>query len=52
MQYRDTPWFVNAKDFPDYIKYKFVTYEVDGEIYILVRGQKAQQFMSPAKKDE
>lgn len=50
LQYRDTPWFVNAKDFPDYIKYKFVTYEVDGETYILVRGQKAQQFMSPAAK--
>ncbi|QIK57770.1 HK97 gp10 family phage protein [Erysipelothrix sp. HDW6A] len=48
LQYRDTPWFVNAKDFPDYDRYRFITISAGEETFILVRGQKAQQFMNPA----
>lgn len=50
LQYRETPWFVNIKDFPDYKRYNLITYTVGEETFVLIRGQKAQQFMSPAAK--
>ncbi|UPU39339.1 HK97 gp10 family phage protein [Erysipelothrix sp. Poltava] len=44
LQYRETPWFVNVKDFPDYKRYNLITYTVGEETFVLIRGQKAQQY--------
>ncbi len=46
--YRDSSWWVNVKDFPDYHRYGFTPIEIGSETYIRTKGQKAQQFMGPA----
>ena len=46
--YRNTPWVVPASKFPNYKDYNYPTYEKNGEVYIIVRGQPAKQFMTEA----
>lgn len=50
LQYRNTPWSISVKDFPDYDKYGLTPILLYGEMRIITYGQKAQQFMTPAAK--
>lgn len=49
LKYKETGWAVKTSDFPDFERYGFKALTTsDGEEIILTRGQKAQQFMTPA----
>ncbi len=50
IQYKDKGWLVPVKYFPNYEQYGMIAITIKGELYVPSRGQKAQQFMTPAAK--
>lgn len=50
IQYKDKGWSVKVSDFPNYEQYGFKKVMLHGEERVIVYGQKAQQFMTPAAK--
>ncbi|CAM3606815.1 HK97-gp10 family putative phage morphogenesis protein [Erysipelothrix urinaevulpis] len=48
IQYKDKGWLVPVDFFPNYQQYGMIAIEINGELFVPTRGQKAQQFMTPA----
>lgn len=51
LQYKDKGWLVPVQYFPNYERYGMIAIEIKGELFVPTRGQKAQQFMTPAAKN-
>ncbi len=50
IQYKDKGWLVPVQYFPNYQLYGMTAIEINGELFVPTKGQKAQQYMTPAAR--